>query len=95
MQSVDRDGQDLPVAYFSKRLTPTEQNYSVITELECLAVVKAIDHFAIHLLGKEFTVVTDHTALKHSHRPNGRLMRWALALQVYQYVVVYRPDVLH
>ena len=95
--SVVRDGQDQPVAYFSKRLTPAERNYSV-TELECLAVVKAIDHFAIHLLGRDFTVVTDHTALvalKHSHKLNGRLMRWALTLQAYKYEVVYRPGVLH
>ena len=60
MLSVVRDGQDQPVAYFSKRLTPVEWNYSV-TELECLAVVKAIDHFAIHLWGRDFTVVTDTT----------------------------------
>ena len=60
--SVIRDGEEQPIAYFSKRLLPAEENYSA-SELECLAVVKAIDHFAIHLLGKPFTIVINHRAL--------------------------------
>ena len=75
--SVERKGEELPVAYFSKRLTAAEKNYSA-SELECLAVLKAVDHYAIHLLGQEFTVSTDHwalTALRDSHKLNSRLMR--------------------
>lgn len=52
--SVVRDGQELLVGYFSKKL-----NYAA-TELECLSVVHAIDHFAVHLSGHPFTVMTDH-----------------------------------
>ena len=51
MLSVERDGEEIPVGYFSKKLSPSEQKYSV-TELECLAVVKAIDHFAVYLWGR-------------------------------------------
>ena len=86
--SVERKGEELPVAYFSKHLTAAEKNYS--------AVVKAVDHYAIHLLGQEFTVITDHralTALRDSHKLNGRLMRGALALQAYQYTIKYRPGI--
>ena len=54
--SVERDGEEIPVGYFSKKLSPLEQKYSV-TELECLAVVKAIDHFTVYLWGRSFTVV--------------------------------------
>ena len=57
--SVKRVGEEQPVAYFSKRTTSAERNYT-ISELECLAVVKAVDHFAIHLIGCKFTVLTDH-----------------------------------
>ena len=39
--SVTRSGVDLPVAYFSRKLTSPERNYA-ITELECLALVKAV-----------------------------------------------------
>ena len=60
--SVIREDMEKPVAYYSKGLSAAEKNYTV-SELECLAVVKAIDHFAIHLLGHFFTVVTDHRTL--------------------------------
>ena len=80
--SVIREGEERPMANFSRRLTAAQCNYSA-SELECFAVVKAIDHFALHLLGQRFTVITDHSALftlLNSSRLNGRLMRWALAL---------------
>ena len=95
--SVERKGEELPVAYFSKRLTAAEKNYSA-SELEYIAVVKAVDHYAIHLLGQEFTVITDHralTALRDSHKLNGHLMTWALALQAYQYAIKDRPGSHH
>ena len=78
--SVIRDNKESPVAYYSKQLSLAEKNYTV-TELECLAVVWAIDHFAIHLLGRNFTLVTDHHALaaiRSSGKLNGCLLRWAL-----------------
>ena len=63
-----------------------------------MAVVKAIDHFAIDLLGKPFTVVTDHrtlAALQTSNKLNERLMCWALAHQAYNFKVQYRPGPKH
>ena len=60
--SIIREDMEKPVTYYSKGLTAAEKNYTV-SELECIAVVKAIDHFAIHLLGHFFTVVNDHRAL--------------------------------
>ena len=64
--SVIRENEESPVAYYSKQLHPAEKNYTV-TELECLAVVRAIDYFAIHLLGRDFTLVMDHHALAVLH----------------------------
>lgn len=95
--SVKRNGQELPVGYYSKKLTPAEQKYSA-TELECLAVVRAIDHFAVYLSGRAFTVVTDHKALEYlqsSRHLNGRLTRWALQLQHYNFSIRYRPGKSH
>ncbi len=77
----------------SKKLLPAERNY-IASELECLAIVRAADHFAVHLLKpNHFTPVTDHCALKvlkTSNKLNGRLMRWAMALQPYNFNVEYR-----
>ena len=66
--------------------------------MECLAVVKVINHFALHLLEQRFIVVTDHiilVALLNSNRLNGRLMRWDLALQAFHMDINYRPGINH
>ena len=89
--SVIRDNEECPVAYYYKQLSPAEKNYT-ITELEGLAVVRVIDYFAIHLLGRGFTLVMDHLALAalcSLGKLNGRLLRWALALQLYSFKVKF------
>ena len=60
--TVSRDGSEHPVAYYSRKLSPAEKNYSV-TELEALAVVASIQHFDVYLYGTTFMVVTNHRAL--------------------------------
>lgn len=52
-------------------------------ELECLAVVKGIEHFAMYLTGVPFVVETDHVCLQYldsRKQTKGRLTRWALRL---------------
>ena len=48
----------------------------------------------VYLLGREFTICTDHQALKHLQRmknSNSRLTRWALAIQPFLFDIVHKP----
>ena len=93
LSQQDDDGIEHPIAYFSHKLLPREVNYSTV-EKECLAIKKATHALRVYLLGRKFTVQTDHRALEWLNRlkdNNARLTRWSLALQPYDFVVKYRP----
>ena len=90
--SVRRGEEELPVAFHSRKLQPREQRYSA-SELECLAVVDAVNHFGCYLIPQSFVVETDHKALTYlmsANHHNGRLARWALLLQPYTFTIRYR-----
>ena len=82
-----------PVAYWSRKLLPRETRYSAV-EKECLAVVEGIKAFRHYLIGRNFTVETDHRALQWLDKMkdgNPRLTRWTILLQPYDFSVRYRP----
>ena len=57
------DGSDWkPVAFFSRKLRPAEQNYSAF-DRELLAAYLAIRHFRYFLEGRSVTLFTDHKPL--------------------------------
>ena len=66
-------------------------NYST-TDKELLAVDKSIEHYKHYLLGKRFTLKTDHQALQHlqtASNDNSRILRIALKLPNYQFTPIY------
>lgn len=81
-----------PVAFASRSLTSSERKYFP-TELECLAVLWAIEKFRGYLEGYKFNVITDHaslTWLDNLKDPCGRLGRWAVRLQQFDYKIIHR-----
>ena len=60
-----QDGQ--PIAYASKSLTDTETRYTNI-ERELLAIVFACQQFNTYVLGRPFTVESDHKPLEMIHQ---------------------------
>lgn len=87
------DGEEHPVAYFSRSLAPAERNYSA-TEREALAVVLTVEHFRPYLEGdRPFRIITDHASLKwflNLKSPAGRLARWGCRLSPYNFTIEHR-----
>ena len=82
-----------PIRYGGRQLNSAEQNYT-ISEKEALALLYAIKKNHAYLHGRQFTVYTDHLPLKSlmtAHDPTGRLARWFLVLQQYDFNIEYLP----
>ena len=65
---------------------------SVITQLskKCLTIVCGFKRFHLYLYGVPFVLQTDHEPLKYMNSAKfakGRLMRWAMFLQHYNFRV--------
>ncbi len=86
-------GEERPVLYISRKLSKRETMYSTI-EKECLAIRWAVLTLRYYLLGREFTLCSDHAPLQWLHRmkdTNARITRWYLALQPFKFKVIHRP----
>lgn len=92
-----QNGDERVIAYASWTFSSAQRNYSV-TERECLAVITSMKYFRPYLAGNSFSLITDHSSLKwllQLKEPTGRLARWILAIQEYQYSITHRPGRLH
>ncbi len=84
-----------PCAYFSRKLSPAEQNYD-IGDRELLAIKLALEEWRHWLEGAQhpFEVITDHKNLQYlrdARRLNPRQARWALFFTRFRFTVTYRP----
>jgi deoxyuridine 5'-triphosphate nucleotidohydrolase len=91
--SQDTEKGRQPVAYESRKLNAAEQNYAV-HEKETLAIIHALKTWRVYLLGRKFTVITDHQSLQYlQSQPHlsQRQARWLEFLQEFDFEVVYKP----
>lgn len=88
---------DYPIAFASKKLSKAKKNYTT-TEREGLAMVYALYKFRHYLLGSHFKMFTDHSALKYLVNKlvlGGKICRWLLLFQEYDFEVVVKPGRLN
>jgi hypothetical protein len=84
---------DHSLAFSSRKLSTAEINYTT-PEREGLAMVYALQKFHHCLLGGHFKIFTDHSALKYLvNKPvlGGRICRWLLLFQEYDFEIVVKP----
>ena len=96
------NGEERPIAYVSRTLTSSEQNYSQLDK-EALSIVNGVRKFHQYLYGRKFLLLTDHKPLTTILGPTrgvppiaaARLQRWALFLSAYTYDIKYRSTSDH
>lgn len=93
LSQLNDKGKEVVIEYASRGLRGAEKNYP-ITDLECLAIKWAVtERFHKYLIGRKFTIVTDHSALKTIRTTKivkGRRAKWMMELQRYDFEIKHR-----
>ena len=82
--------QNRPIAFFSRKLSETQQRYSVM-EIELLIIIETLKEFKGMLWGQLIKVYTDHKNLIQDAigLTSDRVYRWRLLLDE------YGPEIIH
>ena len=87
-----------PITFPRQRFSFAEKNYTN-TEPECLAMVYVLQKFRNYLLGGNFKMFTDHSALKYNlvNKPvlGGKICRWLLLFQEFNFKIIVKPSLFN
>jgi transposase InsO family protein len=90
----EREGKRHPIAYFSRKMTPAEQNYEIYDK-ELLAIVAALRHWRVYCEGApKLTIYSDHKNLTYfttTKELTRRQARWSELLGEYKFEITYTP----
>lgn len=86
-----------PVAFYSKKFTPAELNYSIHNK-ELLSIVRAFEHWRDYLEGAQHKVrvITDHQPLMYFNTKrvlDRQQARWSVSLSRFDFSIEHRPGV--
>ena len=79
ISQLDSDRNLRPVAFAGRKLSTAERNYSV-TDQELVGIKFALIKFEHYVIGRKFTILTDHAALVAlggKVKLTGRMAKWA------------------
>lgn len=89
LSQKDDEGDDYPVLFASRTLRGAEVRYTS-AELDCLALVYALNQFKPFIYGVPFTVITNSPAinwLRDSNNPTSRQVKWKTFLNDFEFEV--------
>ena len=95
--SQEHDGKEWVIAYMSKTMNKSELQYCT-TRKELLAVITALKHFHIYLIGQKVRLRTDNSAfswIRTLKNPTGQVFRWPQYIETYDLSVTHRPGRSH
>lgn len=95
LSQVGDDGVLRPVAFFSKKHSPTECNYEIYDK-ELMAIIRCFEEWRPELEGapSPISVITDHRNLEYfttTKLLNRRQARWSEYLSRFNFRITYRP----
>ncbi|XP_026288932.1 uncharacterized protein LOC113213921 [Frankliniella occidentalis] len=87
-----------PICFASRTRSKVERNYSQL-DREALAIIFGVSKFHQYVFGRSFQILTDHKPLlpllgaeaQIPEHLSPRMIRWALKLSAYDYVLLHRP----
>ena len=80
--------EDRPVAFFSEKLNESRQKYSSYDK-EFYAVVQALRHWRHYLLGNEFVLFSDNSALQYVMQQHNLIISMPNGWSTYRVLILY------